>query len=77
MGTLMRWLPDSNVIIDVLNGVPQSLGVFQRACAHKRRSDWLGFSVISRIEVLGSVSLTQDRDAAARKLLGELEQVMS
>lgn len=69
----MRWLLDSNVLIDALGGVPQGLHVLQLARQHPKI--WLGFSAITRIEVLGFPQLTASEEGAVRKLLHEFEEV--
>jgi len=68
----MRWLLDSNVLIDALAGLPHGVRVFQEA---RKRSDVsIIYSVVSRIEVLSFPNLTQPEEVAARRLLNEFEE---
>ncbi len=51
----MRWLLDSNVLIDALAGLPHGLRVLQEA--RKRPEVSVIYSAITRIEVLGFPNL--------------------
>jgi len=55
----MRWLLDSNVLIDALAGLPRGMRVFQEA--RKRPEVQLIYSAITRIEVLGFPNLSVSR----------------
>ena len=69
----MRWLLDSNVLIDALAGLPHGVRVLQEA---RHRPDVLvSFSAITRVEVLGFPSLSQQEEAAIRTLLNEFDEV--
>ena len=68
----MRWLLDSNVLIDALAGLPHGVRVLQEA----RRSDILVvYSAISRIEVLGFPNLSEQEEASVRTLLNEFDEI--
>jgi len=69
----MRWLLDSNVLIDALAGLPHGVRVLREA--RKRSEVSVIYSAITRIEVLGFPNLSEQEEAAVRRLLGEFEEV--
>jgi predicted nucleic acid-binding protein len=69
----MRWLLDSNVLIDALAGLPHGVRVLQEA--RKRPEVSVIYSAITRIEVLGFPNLSAPEEAAVRRLLNEFEEV--
>ena len=69
----MRWLLDSNVLIDALAGLPHGVRVLQEA--RKRPEVSVIYSAITRIEVLGFPNLSEQEEAAVRRLLNEFEEV--
>jgi predicted nucleic acid-binding protein len=71
--SLMRWLLDSNVLIDALAGLPHAVRVLQEA--RKRPEVSVIYSAITRIEVLGFPNLNEQEEAAVRRLLNEFEEV--
>ena len=69
----MRWLVDSNVVIDALAGLPHAVNVFKEA--RIRPGIQVVFSAITRIEVLGFPNLTEQEETAARLLLGQFDEI--
>jgi predicted nucleic acid-binding protein len=69
----MRWLLDSNVLIDALAGLPHGVRVLQEA--RKRPEVSVIYAAITRIEVLGFPNLSEQEEAAVRRLLNEFEEV--
>ena len=69
----MRWLLDSNVLIDALAGLPHGVRVLQEA--RKRPEVSVIYSAITRIEVLGFPNLSEQEEAAIRRLLNEFEEI--
>ncbi len=69
----MRWLLDSNVLIDALAGLPHGVRVLQEA--RKRPEVSVIYSAITRIEVLGFPSLSAKEEEAVRRLLNEFQEV--
>ena len=69
----MRWLLDSNVVIDALAGLPHGVRVLREA--RNRSGVTVIYSAISRIEVLGFPQLGAQEEAAVRRLLNEFEEV--
>ena len=69
----MRWLLDSNVLIDALAGLPHGVRVLQEA--RKRPEVSVIYSAITRIEVLGFPNLSEQEEAAVRRLLNEFQEV--
>lgn len=69
----MRWLLDSNVLIDALAGLPHGVRVLQEA--RKRSEVSVIYSAITRIEVLGFPNLSEQEEAAVRRLLNEFQEV--
>jgi predicted nucleic acid-binding protein len=70
---MMRWLLDSNVLIDALAGLPHGMRVLQEA--RKRPEVSVIYSAITRIEVLGFPNLSAKEEEAVRRLLSEFEEV--
>jgi predicted nucleic acid-binding protein len=60
----MRWLMDSNVLIDALAGLPHGVRVLQEA--RKRPEVSIIYSAITRIEVLGFPNLSEQEETALR-----------
>jgi hypothetical protein len=69
----MRWLLDSNVLIDALAGLPHGVRVLREA--RIRSGVTVIYSAISRIEVLGFPKLSEQEETAVRRLLNEFEEV--
>ncbi len=69
----MRWLLDSNVLIDALAGLPHGVRVLREA--RKRPEVLVIYSAITRIEVLGFPNLSEQEETAVRRLLHEFEEV--
>jgi predicted nucleic acid-binding protein len=69
----MRWLLDSNVLIDALAGLPHAVRVLQEA--RKRQEVSVIYSAITRNEVLGFPNLSAKEEEAIRRLLNEFEEV--
>lgn len=69
----MRWLLDSNVLIDALAGLPHGVRVLQEA--RKRPEVSVIYSTITRIEILGFPNLSAKEEEAVRRLLNEFEEV--
>ncbi|MGP8198732.1 MAG: type II toxin-antitoxin system VapC family toxin [Limisphaerales bacterium] len=69
----MRWLLDSNVVIDALAGLPHGVRVLQEA--RKRSEISVVYSAITRIEVLGFPNLSEKEEEAIRRLLNEFEEI--
>src|SRR5271154_1336910 len=69
----MRWLLDSNVLIDALAGLPHGVRVLREA--RGRAGVSVIYSAMTRIEVLGFPNLTEQEEAAIRRLLREFVEV--
>jgi predicted nucleic acid-binding protein len=67
----MRWLLDSNVMIEAMAGVSSASRALQRAA----RCEWCGFSAISRLEIFGFPKLTPADDQRLEVLLGQFIEV--
>jgi predicted nucleic acid-binding protein len=63
----MRWLLDSNVLIDALAGLPHGIHVLQEA--RKRPDVSIIYSSVSRIELLGYPHLSLEEETAISRLL--------
>jgi predicted nucleic acid-binding protein len=68
----MRWLLDTNVVIDAFAGRPEAI----KAITNARKSDleWIGYSAITRLEVLGFLGLTAADEAGLRWLLAQFSE---
>ena len=69
----MRWLLDSNILIDALAGLPHGVRVLREA--RRRPEVSVIYSAITRIEVLGFPDLTEQEEVAMRGLLNEFEEI--
>jgi len=69
----MRRLLDTNVWIDAHAGKPEAGRVFAQARATP--AAWIGFSAITKLEVLGYSGLTAADDKGLRELLAQFEEV--
>jgi predicted nucleic acid-binding protein len=69
----MRWLLDSNVLIDALAGLPHAVRVLREA--RNRPEVSVIYSAITRIEVLGFPNLSEREEAAIRRLLNEFQEI--
>jgi predicted nucleic acid-binding protein len=69
----MRWLLDTNVWIDAHAGRSDARQVFSKM----RLVDgvWIGFSAITRLELLSYSPLTAADDSTLRALLAQFEEV--
>jgi len=69
----MGWLLDTNVVIDAFAGQPAAV----RALAKARSTsvDWVGFSAMTRLEVLGFRGLSAADEKGLRELLGQFREV--
>jgi predicted nucleic acid-binding protein len=68
----MRWLLDTNVVIDAFAGRPEAV----KAITSARISDleWIGFSAVTRLEVLGFPGLATEDEAGLRQLLAQFSE---
>jgi predicted nucleic acid-binding protein len=69
----MRRLLDTNVWIDAHGGKPDACRVFAQARA--TQAAWIGFSSMTKLEVLGHSGLSADDDKGLRELLAQFEEV--
>ena len=69
----MRRLLDTNVWIDAHAGKPDACRVFTQARATP--GAWIGFSAMTKLEVLGYAGLSAADEKALRELLAEFEEV--
>ena len=69
----MRWLLDTNVLIDALAGLPHGKRVLHEA--RTRPGVSVIYSAITRVEILGFPNLSAQEDAAIHNLLHEFEEV--
>lgn len=68
----MRWLLDTNAVIDAFAGRAEAV----KAITTARTSDleWIGYSAITRLEVLGFPELTAADEAGLRQLLAQFNE---
>lgn len=69
----MRWLLDTNVLIDAFAGQPGAAKAL--AEARSARIDWVGFSAITRLEILGFAGLSPEDERGLHELLAEFNAV--
>jgi len=68
----MRWLLDTNVLIDAFAGRPDAARAM--AAARSANLEWVGFSALTRLETLGFASLTPADDRGLRELLAQFNE---
>lgn len=68
----MRWLLDTNVVIDAFAGRADAV----KAITSGRKADleWIGYSAVTRLEVLGFPGLTATDELGLRNLLGQFSE---
>jgi len=66
----MRYLLDTNIIIEAVGGSAPAVEIFEKAV----RSDWVGYSSITRLEVFGYPDLTAEEEQALEVVIGEIEE---
>lgn len=69
----MAWLLDTNVVIDAFAGQPAAVKALAKA--RSTSVDWIGFSAMTRLEVLGYRGLSAVDDKGLRELLGQFQEV--
>ena len=67
----MRYLLDTNVLIEAVGGVARAVQALQKAAG----ADWAGYSAITRIEVFGYPQLTDQEEQALSGVVAEFEEV--
>ena len=70
----MRWLLDTNIVIDAFAG--QADAVKAIGAARSSNAEWVGFSSITRLEVLGFSGLGAADDKGLRELLAQFNEVL-
>jgi len=66
----MRYLLDTNIIIEAVGGSAPAVEIFEKAV----RSDWVGYSSITRLELFGYPDLTAEEEQALEVVIGEIEE---
>ena len=68
----MRWLLDTNVVIDAFAGRPEAINAIKSA--READLEWIGYSAITRLEVLGFPELTAADEAGLQQLLAQFSE---
>jgi predicted nucleic acid-binding protein len=68
----MRWLLDTNVLIDAFAGQPDAVRLLTRL--RQQSPEWIGYSSITRLEILGFAGLSRADEQGLRELLAEFEE---
>ncbi len=66
----MRYLLDTNIIIEAVGGSAPAVEIFEKAV----RSDWVGYSSITRLELFGYPNLTSEEENALNVVINEIEE---
>ncbi len=69
----MRRLLDTNAVIDAFAGKPDAVNALTQARA--AGVEWVGYSSMTRLEILGFAGLSVDDDRGLRDLLAEFCEV--
>ena len=67
----MRYLLDTNIIIEAVAGSQPAVEALHHAAA----SEWVGFSAITRLEVFGYPELSTDEESALKIVVSEFNEV--
>lgn len=67
----MKYLLDTNVIIDAVGGCAPAMDALRKAF----NSDWVGYSAITRLELFGYPNLLKEEEDALSAVIEEIEQV--
>ena len=67
----MKYLLDTNILIDAVAGYAPAIEILKRAV----ESEWVGFSAITRLELFGYPDLSAEEEAALTAVVGELDEV--
>ena len=67
----MRYLLDTNVIIEAVGGCPPAVAALKEAV----QSEWVGYSAITRLELFGYPDLKPEEERALQTVIGELAEV--
>lgn len=68
----MRWLLDTNILIDAFAGHPDAVRTLDEARAQK--VEWIGYSAVTRLEILGFSGLSAADERGLRDLLAEFQE---
>jgi predicted nucleic acid-binding protein len=68
----MRWLLDTNVLINAFAGETEAVALLQQARAGN--AEWIGYSAVSRLEVLGFSGLSPADEGGLRQLMAEFQE---
>ncbi len=68
----MRWLLDTNILIDAFAGRPDVVHLLKELRAPEL--EWVGYSAITRLEILGFAGLNETDENGLRQLLAEFEE---
>ena len=68
----MRWLLDTNILIDAFAGRSDALRTLDEARA--QNVDWIGYSAVTRLEILGFSGLNAADERGLKDLLAEFQE---
>jgi predicted nucleic acid-binding protein len=68
----MRWLLDTNLVIDAFAGRSEAAKAIESA--RTSEVEWIGYSAITRLEVLGFPGLGAEDEAGLRQLLAQFSE---
>ena len=71
LGIAMKYLLDTNIIIDAVGGCDPAIKVLEQSVA----SEWVGYSAITRLELFGYPELDPKEESALECVVGELDEV--
>ena len=69
---MITYLPVTNILIDALAGHPDAVRTLDEARAQK--VEWIGYSAVTRLEVLGFSGLSAADERGLRDLLAEFQE---
>lgn len=67
----MKYLLDTNAIIDAVGGCAPAIEAIEKAVG----SEWVGYSSITRLELFGYPGLTPAEEIALKIVTGELDEI--
>jgi predicted nucleic acid-binding protein len=68
----MRWLLDTNILIDAFAGRSDAVRTIDEARA--QNVEWIGYSAVTRLEILGFSGLSAADERGLKDLLAEFQE---
>ncbi len=67
----MKYLLDTNIIIEAVGGSPEAVSALKKAVS----SEWVGYSAITRLELFAYPDLSADEELAITAVISEINEI--